>query len=125
MKTHADNLEQQIKSILYGKTGFKNFKGRSDGIVLKIACIQSIAGVNAFIAKLLVTIQIIAEKISIAAIKFGLVKGPIGIFHKLVVGIAGCVFRQKANTNAAAKGIRLVEHFHIVDVLHKTIELLD
>ena len=102
MKTHADNLEQQINGILYGKTGFKNLKGRGNGVVLKISCIQSIAGMNVFIAKLLVTIQIIAEKISIATIKFCLVKGPIGIFHKLVEGKAGSVFRQKANTDAAA-----------------------
>ena len=125
MKAHANNFEQHADSFFYGKAGFHNLKGSGNGVVLEVTSINFILVAAIGIAQLLVAIHIIAENIGITTIILSLIQGPVCVFHKLVIGIAGSVFRNKANTHATSQIIGIIKHFHIVNMLHEKIQLLN
>ena len=69
--------------------------------------------------------QIVAEYILVAAVLLGLIQGPVRVFEQLVKGIARCVFRQEAGTNAAGHPVIVFPELHLLHGFRQLAGLLE
>ena len=114
LQPDADDLQEEGDSSLKAVVLLKQFKGGGNQVVVQVACID-IGCFRGGRNRLGVAPQIIAEHILVAAILLGLIQGPVRVFEQLFKGIARCVFRQEAGTNAAGHPVIVFPEF---DLLH-------